>query len=96
MVVTVEEIDYWRSLPSETEVVEFKEAKNQFDNRKLCRYCTAIANEGGGYLILGVSDKIPHAVVSTNSFNNLPGITEKLLRELGFRVDVAETAHPEG
>jgi ATP-dependent DNA helicase RecG len=96
MVVTVDQIDYWRSQPSETEVLEFKEAKNQYDNKKLCRYCVAIANEGGGHLLLGVQDKIPRMVVGTKAFNNLPGITQQLLTEVGFRVDVAETAHPDG
>lgn len=96
MVVTVDQIDYWRSQPSENELLEFKEAKNQYDNRKLCRYCIAIANEGGGHLLLGIQDKIPHIVVGTKAFNNLPGITQQLLDELGFRVDVAETAHPDG
>jgi ATP-dependent DNA helicase RecG len=96
MVVTVEQIDEWRSQPSESENLEFKEAKNQFDNRKLCRYCIAISNEGGGHLVLGIQDKIPHIVVGTNAFNNLPGIAQHLLSELGFRVEVAETIHPEG
>jgi ATP-dependent DNA helicase RecG len=96
MVITVDQIDYWRSQPSETEILEFKEAKNQYDNRKLCRYCIGIANEGGGHLLLGVQDKIPHIVIGTKAFNNLPGIAQQLLHEVGFRVDVAETAHPEG
>jgi ATP-dependent DNA helicase RecG len=96
VVITVEQVDYWRSLPSETEVVEFKEARNQFDNRRLCRYCVAIANEGGGHLILGIKDQVPHIVVGTNAYNNLPGITKQLLDEVHFRVDVAEILHPDG
>jgi ATP-dependent DNA helicase RecG len=96
MAIKVEQIDFWRSLPSETEVLEFKEAKNQFDNTKLCRYCVAIANEGGGHLLLGIKNEPPRIVVGTNAFNNIPGITQKLLDEVGFRVDVYETAHPQG
>ncbi len=80
----------------ETEVIEFKEAKNQYDNTKLCRYCVAIANEGGGYLVLGVRDQKPRIVVGTQAFNNLPGICEKLFAELNFRVDAAETLHTSG
>jgi ATP-dependent DNA helicase RecG len=96
VVITVGQIDEWRSLPRETDVLEFKEAKNQFDHNKLCRYCVGIANEGGGYLLLGIQDKIPHMVVGTNAFNNLPGIMTQLMDDLGFRVDVAETQHPDG
>ena len=90
------QIDEWRSLPRETEILEFKEAKNQFDHKKLCRYCVGIANEGGGHLLLGIQDKIPHIVVGTNAFDNLSGIATQLMDDLGFRVDVAETQHPDG
>lgn len=68
MRITVEQIDLWRSSASETQNLEFKEAKNQYDTSKLCRYCVAIANEGGGHLLLGVADKRPRAVVGTHAF----------------------------
>jgi ATP-dependent DNA helicase RecG len=42
MIASVEQIDFWRSVPSETGVLEFKEAKNQFDTQKLLEYCVAI------------------------------------------------------
>jgi hypothetical protein len=35
MLISVEQIDVWRREPTETEVLEFKEAKNQFDTEKL-------------------------------------------------------------
>jgi predicted HTH transcriptional regulator len=44
-------IDLWRSSRSEHQQLEFNEAKNQFDNIKLYKYCVAIANEGGGHLL---------------------------------------------
>ena len=47
MIITVEQIDFWRNAKPETQNLEFKEAKNQFDNKKLYRYCVALANEGG-------------------------------------------------
>lgn len=50
MTITWEQIDLWRGAASETQNLEFKEAKNQYDTNKLCRYCVAIANEGGGHL----------------------------------------------
>ena len=39
--------------------VEFKEAKNSFDRKELFRYCIALANEGGGEFVLGVTDAMP-------------------------------------
>ena len=56
----------------------------QFDNRKLYRYCVAIANEGGGYLILGVTDKPPRSVVGTAAFNNPVAMAAKLFQTIGF------------
>lgn len=35
MTTSVEQIDLWRQAPSEHQHLEFKEAKNQFDTRKL-------------------------------------------------------------
>jgi len=53
MATTAQQIDLWRSAPSEHQRLEFKEAKNQFDNRKLCEHCVALANEGGGGWVEG-------------------------------------------
>ncbi len=47
MATTIQQIDTWRSARSEHQRLEFKEAKTQFDNRKLYKYCVALANEGG-------------------------------------------------
>lgn len=93
---TPEQIDLWRSSPSETQRLEFKEAKTQFDNQRLYRYCVALANEGGGQLILGVADKPPRPVVGTAAFNNVVEMAEKLFEAVGFRVDIEEVAHPDG
>ncbi len=52
-----------RSMEYENEVVEFKEAKNQYDFRKLGKYFSALSNEANlrksreAWLIFGVSDK---------------------------------------
>ena len=96
MSVTSAQIDLWRALPKEHQRLEFKEAKNQFDNDKLYRYCVAIANEGGGHLILGVSDKPPRPVVGTQSFHDPLTMAEKLFQMIGFRVDIEEVIHPNG
>jgi hypothetical protein len=42
---TPEQIDLWRQAPSEHQRLEFKEAKAQFDSRRLHEYCVALANE---------------------------------------------------
>ncbi len=96
MTTTPEQIDLWRQSPSERQRLEFKEAKTQFDNRKLYEYCVALANEGGGYLVLGVADKPPRPVVGTQAFNDPVAMAEKLFQAIGFRVDIEEVAHPDG
>ena len=94
--ITVEQINLWRQLPSETQNLEFKEAKTQYDTKKLSRYCVAIANEGGGHLILGVKDKLPREVVGTQAFPDVVDIAGTLFTWVGFRVDIEEINHPDG
>jgi ATP-dependent DNA helicase RecG len=71
------------ALPRETAGLGFKEARNQYDLTKLYRYCVAIANEGGGRLILGVSGERHRRVIGTQAFRN---INDVQLRTLGKRV----------
>ena len=52
----------------EGENLEFKEARNRYDFEKLTQYCVALANEGGGKIILGVTDSRPRRVVGSNAF----------------------------
>jgi ATP-dependent DNA helicase RecG len=94
--ITPEQIDLWRQSASEHQRLEFKEAKQQYDHRKLCRYCLAIANEGGGFLILGVSDQRPRQVVGTKACTDSIDQPQKLFEALGFRVDVHQVMHREG
>ena len=96
MAITPEQVDLWRSAASEHQRLEFKEAKEQFDYHKLCKYCVAIANEGGGFLILGIGDKPPRAVVGTKTCGSVIGQAQRLFETLGFRVDVEEVVHPGG
>ncbi|MDP3654418.1 MAG: ATP-binding protein [Rhodoferax sp.] len=96
MTITQEQIDIWRSSATETQNLEFKEAKQQYDTNKLCKYCVAIANEGGGHLVLGIADKPPRAVVGSAAFPDSLDIAEKLFQWLGFRVDVEAVEHPHG
>ena len=96
MVTTSEQIDLWRQSPSEHQTLEFKEAKTQYDNDKLYKYCVAIANEGGGKLVLGVADQPPRTVVGTNAFRDPVAMAEKLFQAIGFRVDIEEVQHSDG
>lgn len=96
MATTPEQIDLWRQVLSEHQRLEFKEAKTQFDNRRLYEYCVALANEGGGYLLLGVADEPPRSVVGTQAFSDPVAMAGKLFQAVGFRVDIEEVAHPDG
>ncbi|MDD2772539.1 MAG: putative DNA binding domain-containing protein [Elusimicrobiales bacterium] len=77
--------------------LEFKAARNSFSHDKdLPDYCAALANEGGGMLILGVDDKT-HEVVGTNAFHgNHAKLSHDLLNTIKIRVDVEELHHPDG
>ncbi len=96
MTITPAQIDIWRASASETQHLEFKEARSQYDTVKLRRYCVAIANEGGGHLVMGVADKPPRPVVGTAAFADTQEIAERLFHWVGFRVDVEAVAHPQG
>jgi ATP-dependent DNA helicase RecG len=76
--------------------LEFKLAAEQYDTAKLFGYCVAMCNEGGGKLILGVSDVRPRSVHGTRAFANAEKIEETILDKLGFRVTVEEVSHPSG
>jgi len=96
MTTSLAEFLQWLNSPRETEHLEFKEAKNQYDTTKLMRYCVALANEGGGKFVLGVSDKPPRKVVGTAAFQNTADIASKVFEKLHFRVDVEVLGHPDG
>jgi len=73
--------------------IEFKSASGGYHFEKLVEYCVAIANEGGGQIVLGVTDRRPRSVVGTSAFAE-PGRTEAGLHErLGHRVPVEELQH---
>lgn len=93
---SIRQIDQWRAVKSETEHLEFKEAKKQFSFDELLRYCVAIANEGGGQLLLGIENKPPRRVVGTAAFANIQKTALELLNKLHFRVDIEEIPHQGG
>lgn len=70
MTTTLDQLKVWMDVPYENEHIEFKEAKEQYDQDKLIRYCVALANEGGGKFILGVTNRRPRQIVGTKAFQN--------------------------
>ncbi|MGV3662211.1 MAG: ATP-binding protein [Prosthecobacter sp.] len=96
MATTVQQIDAWRAAPSEHQRLEFKEARSQYDTDKLFRYCVALANEGGGHLLLGIQDKAPRTVVGSAAFPDLVRIESRIFQAVSFRVDAEEVLHPDG
>ncbi len=74
----------------EDEHVEFKEAKTQFDYEELLEYCVALANERGGRLVLGVSNRVPRKVVGSAAFKNLQKLKSDIYVALRIRVEVEE------
>ncbi len=67
MNASLKQLDEWLNAV-EGEHFEFKQAKGEFSFDDLASYCAALANEGGGKVLLGVTDKRPRKVVGTKAF----------------------------
>lgn len=91
---TDEQFEKWLEKP-EGFNLEFKKAENSFSKTKdLLDYCAALANEGGGKLILGVDNK--KNIFGTKAFSGTDDtLSHYLLQNLGIRVDVEEKAQNE-
>lgn len=78
--MTIEEIKHLRESEDK---VEFKEAKTQYNynqgRKSVLGYMVALANEGGGKLILGVSEnrKTPHIISGSKAFEGNEGKLEQ-------------------
>jgi len=95
MPTSITQLQQWLLEP-EGQRLEFKEAKQRYDFEKLLNHCVALANEGGGTMVLGVTDKRPRRIVGTQAFED-PGRTEAGLHQrLGHRIPVEELLLPEG
>ena len=94
MTTTQSEFTSHLTVPEGTRL-EFKEARTNFHFEELVKYCVALANEGGGKIIFGVSDARPRQVVGTAAFSE-PGRTEAgLFQNLHCRIPVEEYQHQE-
>lgn len=95
MTVSLEQLQSWM-LAKEDEHLEFKEAKNNFDFETVVKYCVALANECGGRMILGVTDKPPRRIVGSQAFPDLERTKAGLIQRLRLRIEVEEIQHPHG
>jgi len=97
-----------RSLPAETEVVEFKEANNGYDFHKLGKYFSALCNEANlkgnheAWLVFGVEDKTKAIKGSLYRHGNRPYL-DKLKGEIANKttnritfIEIYEINLPEG
>ena len=71
MPTTDEQLRQWLEA-TEGNYFEFKAAKQNYHFEKLVDYCVALANEGGGKVIFGVTDRRPRRIVGTKAFDE-PG-----------------------
>lgn len=96
-----------RNLSAENEIVEFKEAKNNYDFTKLGRYFSALSNEANlhnktcAWLVFGVEDK-KHQIVGSNfratrkDLDSLKGeIAKKTINGISF-IEIHELPTSEG
>ena len=85
----------WLAEP-EGEHLEFKEASGNYPFEKLVKYCAALANEGGGKMILGVTDKRPRTIVGTNAFAEPERTVAGLVERLRLKIECEEIHHQGG
>lgn len=97
----------YRQMPSETEWLEFKEAKTSFSFDELGRYFSALSNEANlkgrhsAWLIFGVKDKCPRDIAGTRYRPERAGL-ESLKHEVAQQTngitfqEVYELILPEG
>jgi ATP-dependent DNA helicase RecG len=96
------------ALPDETEWIEFKEAKSSYDFDDVGKYFSALSNEANlkgqpaGWLVFGVTDKLPRRITSSNYRLQKPGL-DRLKQEIAQHtnhqitfLDIHELAVAEG
>lgn len=96
------------ALPAETEWIEFKEAKNNFDFDDLGKYFSALSNEANlkgesaAWLVFGVTDKPPRNICGSN-YRSGKAALEKLKVQVSQQTnhqitftDICELIYPQG
>ncbi len=71
----------------EGENLQLKEAKKSFSYEEAAKICCALSNNGGGRLVLGISDKRPRKVVGTEAFSEPERTRVGLINKLKVNVD---------
>ena len=71
----------------EGEHFEFEEWKTKDDFELLCKYCCALANEGGGRFVMGVTDQRPRLVVGSSAFAQPERTRKGLVDRLRLAID---------
>jgi|LSQX01.3.fsa_nt_gb ATP-dependent DNA helicase RecG len=97
------EIEKLKNLKETEDKVEFKEAKKNFNfdggsrtnqkDRRKCYlgYIVALANEGGGRLVFGMTDVVPRKVVGTNfAIGKVGSLEDEVYKRIGVRVHCTE------
>ena len=77
----------------EGERVQFKEAKNRFDFEEAAKCCCALANNGGGKLVFGITDKRPRSVVGSLAFSQPERTRMGLIDKLKINIDFQLLTH---
>jgi len=99
--ITIEEL---KNLKESEDKVEFKRgergnisydggSKTKPSDRRRCiiGYVTALCNEKGGYMVIGMTDSYPHQVVGTNqNLGSIGDLEANIYRDTGIRPKVYE------
>jgi ATP-dependent DNA helicase RecG len=96
LTTSLTQLEEWLLLSAENEHIEFKLAERSYDFEKLLDYCVALANEGGGKLILGVTNQPPRRVVGSAAFGNVQEVRERIHALLHRRIEIEEIPHSNG
>ena len=93
--MAIEQLEELMTL-KEGEHLQFKEARKSFHFETLVKYCAALANEGGGKIVLGVTDKRPRSVVGSQAFKQPERTRSGLIEQLHLNIDFSIVNHPKG
>ena len=93
--MTLEELEVIMA-SKEGENLEFKEAKTKYDFEKLVQYCAALANEGGGKILFGITDKRPRTIVGSQAFKQPERTRAGLIERLHLNIDFSIVVHLAG
>ncbi len=79
----------------EGEHFEFKLAGNGYSFTDLCKYCSALANEGGGKILLGVTNDRPRKAIGSKAFLQPERTRKSLCEHIPLSIDFEEFQHPD-